>query len=144
MNKRFITILKGGLIATSAMTILMLIAPMMGMPKMLIGKMLAGFMHLPVGIGWFLHFVIGTILATMFVLVWKKRLPGRAAAKGMLFSLIPFSVAQTVVMPLLGTGFFFINTPAPVSMFISSLVGHLVYGAVLGLVTRQSKGLEIK
>ncbi len=136
MNKRFITILKGGLSATSAMTILMLIAPMMGMPKMLIGKMLAGFMHLPVGIGWILHFVIGTLLATMFILVWKKRLPGNAAVKGMLFSLIPFFVAQIAVMPVMGAGFFSMNTPVPMMMVLGSLIGHLVYGTVLGTVTK--------
>lgn len=136
MFRKPLTILKGGLIATSAMTVLMLIAPMVGMPKMLIGKMLAAFMHLPVAAGWFMHFVIGTILASMFILVWKKRLPGSAFVKGMLFSLIPFFMAQIAVMPMMGAGFFSMNTPVPMMMVSGNLIGHLLYGAVLGIATK--------
>ena len=40
MNENMSSILKGGLIATTAMTLLMMVAPMMGMPKMPIGEML--------------------------------------------------------------------------------------------------------
>ena len=136
MFRKPLTILKGGLIATSAMTVLMLIAPMVGMPKMLIGKMLAAFMHLPVAAGWLMHFVIGTILASMFILVWKKRLPGSAFVKGMLFSLIPFFMAQIAVMPMMGAGFFSMNTPVPMMMVSGNLIGHLLYGAVLGIATK--------
>ncbi len=138
MKEKVRPILMGGIIATAAMTVFMPVAPYLRMPKMLIGKMLAGFMHLPIFMGWILHFIIGTILATMFVLVWEKRLPGNAPVKGMFFSLIPFLVAQTVAMPVMGAGFFFMNSPAPAMMVISSLLGHLVYGGVLGIVTEKA------
>lgn len=39
MDSRFTNILKGGLMATAIMTVVILMAPMMGMPKMPIGKM---------------------------------------------------------------------------------------------------------
>lgn len=45
-------VIKSGLLATAAMTLLMLGAPMMGMPKMPIGEMLADFLHMPVVPGW--------------------------------------------------------------------------------------------
>ncbi|MCK5076583.1 MAG: DUF2938 family protein [Calditrichia bacterium] len=136
MKKDIISILKDGLIATTAMTLLMLVAPMMGMPKMPIGEMLAGFMHIPVALGWVMHFMVGTILAAAHQIVWKNRLPVNAAVNGMIFSLIPFLIAQSVVMPVMGAGFFSMNTPAPVMMVMGSLIGHLVYGAVLGAVTK--------
>lgn len=136
MNKNFISIVKGGLIATAAMTLLMVLAPMMGMPKMAIGNMLAGFMHIPVTLGWVMHFIIGTILAAAFLLVWEQRLPGNGIIKGLLFSLIPFFMAQIVVMPMMGAGLFSIHTPVPMMMVMGSLIGHMVYGAVLGAVTR--------
>ena len=136
MNKNIISILKGGLIATAAMTLLMLIAPMMGMPEMPIGKMLAGFMSLPVAVGWVMHFMIGTILAAAYVYVWKDRIPGKAAINGIFFSLIPFLMAQLLVMPMMGAGFFSMNTAAPMMMVMGSLMGHMVYGATLGLVTK--------
>ena len=137
MSKNIVSIIKGGLIATAAMTLLMLIAPMMGLPKMPIGKMLAGFMNLPVVVGWAMHFMIGVALAAGYILVLKDRMPGRAAVvKGIEFSLIPFLMAQLIVMPMMGAGLFSTNTPAPMMMVMGSLLGHVVYGAVLGVVSK--------
>ena len=59
--------MKSGLIATAAMTMLMLIAPMMGMPEMPIGKMLAGFMNIPEVLGWIMHVMIGVVLAALYI-----------------------------------------------------------------------------
>ena len=136
MNKNLISILKGGIIATAAMTMLMLVAPMMGMPKMPIGEMLAGFMGIPVALGWVAHFMIGVVLAAAYVVIWKERISGKPVVKGLLFSLIPFFMAQLVVMPMMGAGLFSANTPAPMMMVMGSLIGHLVYGAVLGAVSK--------
>ncbi|GAB4378262.1 MAG: hypothetical protein Kow0042_26740 [Calditrichia bacterium] len=138
MNTRITDIIKGGLIATAAMTLLMVLAPMMGMPKMPVGNMLAGFMHIPVALGWVAHFMIGTMLAAGYVLVFEPMLGG-GAAKGAFYSLIPFLMAQLVVMPMMGAGLFSSNTPAPVLMVMGSLMGHLVYGVVLGLVVQGSR-----
>jgi hypothetical protein len=52
-----------GLAATAVMTLIMLMAPLMGMPEMNIGKMLSGFMGVPTFIGWASHFMIGVVLA---------------------------------------------------------------------------------
>ncbi len=136
MNENISSILKGGLIATAAMTLLMLVAPMMGMPKMPIGAMLAGFMGIPVAFGWIAHFMIGVVLAAAYVLFWKDRLSGKPVVKGLLFSLIPFFMAQLIVMPMMGAGLFSMNSGAPMMMVMGSLVGHLVYGAVLGTVSK--------
>lgn len=137
MKTQIITILKGGIIATAVMTLVMLMAPLMGMPKMPIGNMLADFMHIPVAIGWIAHFMIGTILAGIYVLVFQERLPGNDIVKGAVYSLLPFSLAQVAVMPMMGAGFFSSATPAPLLMVMGSLVGHLVYGGVLGYVTKK-------
>ena len=132
MNKNIISILKGGLIATTAMTLLMLVAPMMGMPEMPIGKMLAGFMGIPVAIDWVMHFMIGIVLAAGYVFVWQNLMSGNNIVKGLDFSLIPFLMAQIAVMPMMGAGLFSVNTPVPMMMVMGSLIGHLVYGGTLG------------
>lgn len=137
MKTQIITILKGGIIATAVMTLVMLMAPLMGMPKMPIGNMLADFMHIPVALGWIAHFMIGTILAGIYVLVFQERLPGNDIVKGAVYSLLPFLMAQVAVMPMMGAGFFSSATPAPLLMVMGSLVGHLVYGGVLGYVTKK-------
>lgn len=134
MKTTFFTVLKGGSIATAAMTVVMLLAPMMGMPKMAIGNMLAGFMHLPVALGWVAHFLIGIVIAGGYVVIVRAMLPGAAVMKGLIYSLIPFLLAQLMVMPMMGAGFFSSASSAPMMMVIGSLIGHLVYGAVLGAV----------
>lgn len=138
MSSQLINAVKGGIIATAVMTAMMLAAPMMGMPKMLIGNMLAGFMGVPIAVGWFMHFVIGIVLAAGYVFFFKSFLPGNDLLKGILYSLIPFILAQIMVMPIMGGGFFSSNTPAPVMMVMGSLLGHIVYGATLGLTTKGS------
>jgi len=123
-----------GLVGTVGMTMMMLMAPLMGMPEMNIGKMLAGFMGIPVIIGWVAHFMIGEALALIYAYAFAGRLPGSAWVKGLLFGLIPWFMAQVVVNPMMGAGVFASNTPTPVAMVMGSLIGHIVYGTVLGAV----------
>lgn len=138
MNKQIILILKGGLSATAVMSLLMSVAHLMGIPKMLIGEMLANFMRIPAALGWLAHFMIGMLLAAAYLSFWKDRLPGKPAVKGLLFALIPFLMSQLLVMPIMGAGIFSINTPVPILMVIGSLMGHLVYGTVLGIMIKES------
>jgi len=135
-------ILKGGLIATAVMTMFMLVAPLMGMPKMLIGNSLAAFMHIPVFLGWVAHFMIGTTLAAFYVLFFKALFHPGNALKGLLFALIPFVMAQAVMMPIMGGGFFSSQLPSPISIVMGSLAGHIVYGIVLGLTTKTENEVE--
>jgi Family of unknown function (DUF6789)/Protein of unknown function (DUF2938) len=123
-----------GLVGTLAMTVIMLMAPAMGMPPMPIGNMLAGFMHIPVALGWIMHFMIGTALAIGYVYLFATRLPGKPVVRGLIYSLIPWLMAQVIVNPMMGAGVFASATPAPMLFVMGSLIGHLVYGAVLGAV----------
>lgn len=119
-----------GLAGTVAMTVLMLLAPMMGMPPMNIGEMLGSMMGGITALGWAAHFMIGAVLAVIYAAAFAQRLPGPAAARGMLFGLAPWLLAQTVVMPMMGSGLF----SGSMVVAAGSLMGHLVYGAVLGTV----------
>jgi len=123
-----------GIAGTIVMTIMTMVAPMMGMPKMDIPAMLANFMGFPVVVGWFAHFMIGTVLALLYVYVFIGKLPGAPWLKGALYGLFPWFLAQVMVNPMMGAGVFALNTPAPIQMVMGSLIGHLVYGAVVGLV----------
>lgn len=127
-----------GLAGTLVMTLVMLMAPLMGMPPMPIGNMLAGFMGIPVVLGWVAHFMIGAVLAIIYATVFASRLPGGAVVRGALYGLIPWFLAQIMVNPMMGAGFFASNTPAPLMMVLGSMLGHLAYGAVVGGV--YSKG----
>ena len=119
-----------GLAGTAVMTALMLMAPMMGMPPMNIGKMLGSMMGGITTLGWVAHFMIGTVLAVIYAALFASRLPGPPALRGMLFGLAPWLLAQVAVMPMMGAGFF--SGSAVVAS--GSLMGHLVFGAVVGAV----------
>jgi uncharacterized membrane protein YagU involved in acid resistance len=119
-----------GVLGTVALTMVATFgAPMMGLPKMDIPGMLAQFSGLPLGVGWIVHFGIGTVLALGYTLV-RERIPGPAIVSGALYGIAPWLMAQIVVMPMMGMGLFS-GAAAPA---MGSLIGHLIYGGVVGLV----------
>jgi len=120
------------------MTMFTFMAPLMGF-EMNIPAMLSGTMGAPLILGWLAHFIIGTILAVGYAAIYLPSTKPIAGIKsGAIFSIIPWLMAQIIVMPMMtimnggtfGAGFF------SGSMIIAgaSLMGHLFYGAVLGLV----------
>ena len=118
----------GGLVATTVMTVLMLIAPAMGLPPMNIGAVLGSMMGGSLFLGWMAHFVIGTVLGIIYATLFASRLPGPGFVRGALYGLVPWIAAQLVVMPMMGAGLFGGSFGAG----FGSLMGHLVYGAVMG------------
>ena len=125
-----------GLVATAGMTALLLVEPSVGLPKIAMGQVLAsslGFTtaHLDAGpaLGWVLHFAIGGALALIYAVAFERRLPGPGVMRGMLYGLLVFLVAQVVFMPLIGGGLFSRGDP---ELITGSLLGHLLYGAILG------------
>lgn len=130
MNLNLGRALLAGALATAAMTMIMLMAPMMGMPPMNIGEMLGSMMGGNVVLGWIAHFMIGLILAVTYAVLFAPAFPGAPPLRGAAFALVPWLMAQLVVMPMMGMGLFSGSMIAAGG----SLMGHLVYGAVLGAV----------
>src|SRR5215204_1775064 len=93
--------------------------------------MLGSVMRGNVALGWIAHFMIGTVLAGLYATLFVGRLPGPVAVRGMIYSLLPWLVAQIMVMPMMGMGFF----SGSAIMAEGSLMGHLVYGALVGAFT---------
>jgi len=90
------------------------------------------------------HYLNGTILFPLiFVgLLWNA-LPGGPTAKGISWGVALWFFAQALVMPIMGGGFFSANAGGILAVLLS-LVGHIVYGAILGAVTGgpESKAME--
>ncbi|MGE0352184.1 MAG: DUF6789 family protein [Gemmatimonadales bacterium] len=120
-----------GLVGTAAMTALMLMAPMMGMPKMPVGEMLGAFLGIGAAAGWAMHVMIGVVLATIYGLAVAARVPGAPAVRGAVYGIGVFLVAQLLVMPMMGAGVF---SGGNIPMIMGSLMGHLVYGALVGAI----------
>jgi uncharacterized protein DUF6789 len=130
--------LLAGAAGTAAITMLMLGAPLMGMPKMPIGEMLGSFLHIGSAAGWAMHVVIGLVLALIYAGWFATRLPGGPALRGAIYGFGVFLVAQVVVTPVMGGGVF---SGGNMPMIAGSLMGHLVYGALVGLIYREPAGL---
>ena len=127
-----------GLIGTAVMTALLLIEPSIGLPKIAIGQILSSSLglasaHLTIGpaIGWVIHFVVGMVLALIYAAAVRERLPGSPLARGVLYGLLVFVVAQLAFMPLVGAGVF---SNGDVQLLTGSLLGHVVYGGLVGWI----------
>lgn len=130
MNINFGRAALAGIIGTVMMTVVGLYAaPMMGIPAMNPAEMLAGQMGGNAALGWMGHFMIGMILAVVYAAV-AGSLPGPLVVRGALYALAPWLLAQVVVMPMMGMGFF----SGAVNLAMGSLIGHIMYGGVVGAV----------
>ena len=128
MNINFPRAVIGGLIGTAVMTLVgLFVAPVMGLPPMNPADMLAGAMGGNLVLGWAGHLMIGVVLALGYAVV-ASVLPGPGFARGAIYSVAPFLMAQILVMPMMGMPLF----SGSAAMAMGSLVGHIVYGAVLG------------
>ena len=124
----------GGFVGTIALTMLMYIAaPMMGIRKMdiaaMLGSMLGGWT-----MGMVMHFVNGVVLFPLiYALILYSKLRGSPLTKGILWGATLWLVAGLVVMPMMGAGFFGTANGGMMAA-VASLIGHLVYGALLGVI----------
>ena len=82
----FLGAVVAGIAGIAAISIVMAIAPMMGMPAMNPADMLAAQMGGLTVVGWAGHLMIGTVLALVYWAVAASRLPGPPAARGAVFS----------------------------------------------------------
>ena len=125
MSANYGRVIIGGVLGTLVMTAVgVYVAPMMGIPQMNPADMLAGQMGGIAALGWAGHLMIGIVLAFVYATVAVTRLPGPAWARGALFSLAPWLMAQVLVMPMMGMGVF----SGSATLAAGSLIGHLVYG----------------
>lgn len=123
-----------GFIATVVLSAMMVIKGMMGvMPELDVAAMIGMMMGASVAVGWIIHFMIGTIAwGGGFALLYDVIPGGSAVGKGMVFGVAAWLGMMIMIMPMAGAGFFGMNMGimAPVM----TLVLHIVFGAVLGLV----------
>ncbi|RQS25291.1 hypothetical protein DIE03_26150 [Burkholderia sp. Bp8992] len=134
----YVRSMAAGLVATVALSLLMLMKAAMGlMPELDPVAMLAAMAHANMGmpaspaVGWLAHFMIGTALWGILFKLLYSRLPGACARiKGMSFAVLAWLLMMVLAMPMAGAGLFGmkLGMMAPVM----TLMLHLVWGAVLG------------
>jgi hypothetical protein len=132
MQRNFARAAFGGFVGTLAMTAMMYgVAPMMGL-HMDIAAMLGSMLGGNWTAGMALHFVNGTLIfPAIYVYALVGILPGSPAIKGALWGVVLWLLLQTVVLPMMGAGLFS-SAGGGMMAVIGSLVGHLLYGSLLG------------
>ena len=76
----------------------------------------------------------GVILPALYARVLYRWLTGNPAQRGVICGLMLWLISQLVVMPVMGAGFMSARGGG-LMVVIGSLLGHLVYGALLGFGT---------
>jgi uncharacterized membrane protein YagU involved in acid resistance len=152
-NINFRRALLAGFAATIVMSLIMMMASLMGMPRMdvpgMLGSMLSGAPATPGSPAWlvglFMHLMIGTAILSVAYGFIRGHLPTSSpTAKGAIYGVVVWLISQLMVMPMMGAGLFSSNAPAGAAAAIGSLVGHLVYGGILGSLYGPAPGITPK
>jgi len=137
-----------GLIATLGLTAIMYLAPYIGLPNIdmayAIGTRLAGHQAVPFSAGWWMglaiFMLVGTVLSPIVYVHARPMLLGSSWQRGAEWGVIVWVFAGTGVMVMMGVGFNDAHFLHPVTSVFSSLAGHIVYGALLGLLAAGTAG----
>jgi len=126
------------LAATAAMTMLMYLAPRMGLPKMdipgMLGSMFTSNKGTATGLGMVLHFMMGVIFALIYALVWSLGIGSPTWIWGLIFGAL-HAVGVIVVMPVIVR----LHPRSPEvgsgpRAAVGILMAHLLFGLVVALV----------
>jgi len=136
-----------GLVGTMAISMVMAMAPKMGMPKMDIVDMLSTMFGKPNRmLGWMMHFMMGIIFALIYAFAWSLGVGSATWLNGLIFGAIHWLVVGMVMgmIPMMHAGIKSGAVEAPglwmtnnggVMAFVGGLMGHMVFGLVVALIT---------
>jgi hypothetical protein len=135
-----------GLVGTAVFSMVLVMAPRMGMPKMdivgLLGSMFGGDNRL---LGWVLHFMMGVIFALVYAWLWSQGILSPTWLGGLVFGAAHWLIVGLIMgmLPLVHLGIRRGKVPAPglwmtksggMRAFFGGLMGHMVFGLVTALV----------
>ncbi len=131
MDNQLTKYVLAGILGTVVMTIIMMIAPHMGMPEMAPWKLLAGTMGVPLVVGWIMHFMMGILFALGYGYVFAPNV----SIENLWFKGIVFGVAAVIVAQLgmKVMGMMLEMPPMDGSLpmrLVAMLIGHIVFGVV--------------
>lgn len=135
-----------GLVASGVFSMVLALAPRMGMPKMdIVGLMGSMFGRENRVLGWIMHVMMAMVFGLVYALLWSRGilspnwLGGLAfgAAQwilvGMIMGLIPMMHAGIRSGAVKAPGLWMTNEGGAMAFF-AGLMGHMIFGVVLALV----------
>jgi len=134
----FMTAIVAGLVGTVFMTLLMMMAPRMGMPKMDVMGMLGTMFTANEGtakiIGAIIHFMMGAVFGIIYALLWSYGIGSDTWFWGIVFGVV-HGLITGMMMPMMVK----MNPRSPEmeggsKALMGMVMGHAVFGLVVALV----------
>ncbi len=127
--------LVGGIAGMLLMTLLMrLAAPLLIESPMDIAAMLGSMVEGIYVLGMTIHVMLGILFfPLLYALLAYRLLPGSPWVKGLLFGTLLWLLALTIIMPVVGAGFF-MSEIGGLKPALVALLSHWVYGVLIGAV----------
>ena len=135
-----------GILGTLAISMVMAVAPKMGMPKMNIVDMLSTMFGKPnLVLGWMMHLMMGVVFALIYAFLWSLGIGSPGWLSGLIFGAAHWLVVGLMMglIPMMHAGIKNGDVEAPglwmtnqggMLSFVGGLMGHMVFGLVVALV----------
>ena len=135
-----------GLVAAAVFSMVMVMAPKMGMPKMdiinLLGTMFGKENRL---LGWMMHAIMGIVFSLIYAFLWSQGIGAATLQGGLIFGAAQWLIVGMIMgmFPMMHVGIRSGKVEAPglwmtknggMMSFVGGLIGHLVFGVVTALV----------
>ena len=132
-----------GIIGTVIMTLFTYMGKLMNI-EMNIPAMLSSMFGGNLIIGWIMHFMIGTFLAFFYTFLFYEKISVNPVwLRGAIYGILPWLMAQILVMPMMslmnGMSFSGGLFSGSFMMAMASLIGHLIFGAVVAIIYEPKK-----
>ncbi len=135
-----------GFIGTVVISMVMAMAPKMGMPKMDIVGMLGSMLGKPNRmLGWMMHFMMGIVFALIYAFLWSLGVGSPTWLNGLILGAIHWLIIGMAMgmVPMMHAGIKSGAVKAPglwmtnngeMMAFIGGLLGHMVFGLVVAFI----------
>jgi hypothetical protein len=135
-----------GVVASLVFSIVLAMAPRMGMPRMDIVSLLGSMFNAKSNqaLGWMMHLMMGIVFALIYAFLWSSGISGATWVGGLIFGAVQWLVVGMVMgmMPMMHVGIKSGAVKAPglwmtnnggLMAFMGGLVGHMIFGTVIAL-----------
>ncbi len=136
MENKFVSAVAGGIAGTAVITGMMLLLSFVGMPDINYGTMLAGFTQTSPLLGWVMHFIMGIVLAFIYVYFFRDEISFPYAMRGLIYSVLPWAITLIMLFPMMGLETGLSGKQSPGIFILSTMIAYLAYGFVMGAIAR--------
>lgn len=135
-----------GIVGTIAISMVMALAPNMGLPKMDIVGMLSTMFGKPNRtLGWIMHMMMGVVFALVYAFLWSLGIGSASWLFGLMFGIGHWLVIGVMfaLIPMMHAGIksgevekpgLWMTNQGGVMAFVGGLMGHMVFGVVVTLI----------